>query len=207
MNFPVAATTCEQSNPFPSRDLLLIDGSAPFFVPLLNGQRKNWSKAPLDALVNAGKINADDSDRICAALTIYCEKVCALGFTAITFDDLAHLVILDSYSDHLKETVHACQTLLRRCFAIATAANLRIFINTDLMFWNQHLEAEAGTRSGRDWRVRNIFVRCLDQLFTTFPEVSGVVTRIGEAAVFLSLLLAAVVWVSLLWSCLAVFRG
>lgn len=181
MDLSVAGTPSVDSNPFPSRDLLLIDGSAPFFTPFINGQRKNWSKAPLDALISAGKISDHHSDQICAALTTYGKKVRTLGFTAITFDDLAHLVILDSYSALLKETVHSCRDLLRRCFAIATAANLRIFINTDLMFWNQCLEGAAGARPGRDVRVRQIFARCLEQLFTTFPEVSGIVTRIGEA--------------------------
>ncbi|MFO7765236.1 MAG: hypothetical protein R6V33_02245 [Pelovirga sp.] len=181
MNFPVAVTTSKEHSSRPSRDLLLIDGSAPFFTPFVNGQRKNWSKAPLDALIHNGKINDHHSDQICAALTTYCKKVRTLGFTAITFDDLAHLVILDSYSDYLKKTVHSCRILLRRCFAIATAAKLRVFINTDLMFWNRYLEEAAGARLGRDGRVRQIFAHSLDQLLTTFPEVSGVVTRIGEA--------------------------
>ncbi len=181
MNNPDVAEAPWSNDPLLSRDLLLIDGSAPFFFPLLNGQRKNWSKAPLDALIVAGKISDHHSDQICATLTIYCQTVKNLGFTAITFDDLAHLVLLDSYSDLLKETVHSCRALLRRAFAIATAANLRIFITTDLMFWNQYLEEEAGARAGRDRRVREIFTRCLEQLFTTFPEVSGIVTRIGEA--------------------------
>ena len=181
MDLPVAATPSVDNNPFPARDLLLIDGSAPFFTPFINGQRKNWSKAPLDALISAGKVSDHHSDQICAALATYCKKVRTLGFTAITFDDLAHLVTLDSYSDPLKETVLSCRDLLRRCFVIATAANLRIFINTDLMFWNQCLAGAAGARPGRDGRVRKIFACCLEQLFTTFPEVSGIVTRIGEA--------------------------
>ncbi len=181
MSALAATVTDDLGNPLSSRDLLLIDGSAPFFTPFINGLRKNWSKAHLDALITDGEISIHHSDQICAALTTYCEKVRSLGFTAITFDDLAHLVILDSYSDRLKKTVHSCRTLLYRCFTIATTANLRIFINTDLVFWNQYLEEKAGTRSGRDSRVRQLFAHSLEQLFTTFPEVSGVVTRIGEA--------------------------
>ncbi|MBD1400846.1 hypothetical protein [Pelovirga terrestris] len=177
----ITAETPKSNNPSASRDLLLIDGSAPFFVPFVDGQRKNWSKAPLDALINQGKISQHHRDLICAALVSYCDKARALGFTAITFDDLAHLVILDSYSALLKETVHSWRSLMQRAFAIAAAAGLRIFINTDLMFWNQYIEAAAGSRSGRDGRVRQIFVHCLEQLFTTFAEVSGIVTRIGEA--------------------------
>lgn len=163
------------------RDLLLIDGSAPFFVPFVDGRRKNWSKAPLDALIDRGKISNHHCDRICAALAIYCEQVRTLGFTAITFDDLAHLVILDNYSPLLKETVHSCRTLLSRAMAIAAGADLKVFINTDLIFWNPYLDKEVRTGPGRDARVRRIFSRCLEQLFTDFPQIAGIVTRIGEA--------------------------
>ena len=164
-----------------NRDLLLIDGSAPFFAPFVDGQRKNWSKAPLDALFDEDRISNHHSDLICTALTRYCESVRNLGFTAITFDDLAHLVILDNYSDRLKHRVHSCRALLRRAMTIAAGADLQIFINTDLMFWNQYLEEEAGAGPSRDSRVRRIFSRCLEQLFSEFPQVAGIVTRIGEA--------------------------
>ncbi len=158
-------------------DLLIIDGSAPFFVPLIDGTRKNWSKAPLPALQVHGKIPAKTVDQICAALTVYCRRVRAIGYNAITFDDLAHLTMFDFYPYMLSRTVHSYQKLFRRVFKIARAAGLKIFITTDLMFWNSFIEEHV---AGKDRRLRELFAEAVERLFDLFPQVDGLVTRIGE---------------------------
>ena len=167
-------------NTVAQRDLFMIDGAAPFFAPFIDGTRKNWSKAPLHALQQHGQIPAEIAERICTELTAYCQRVREIGYTAITFDDLAHLTLFDFYPYLLSRTVHAYQQLFRRVFAIARAAGLQIFITTDLMFWNRFIETRVRGR-GTDRRLRELFVEALERLFDLFPEVAGVVTRIGEA--------------------------
>lgn len=159
------------------RDLFIIDGSAPFFVPGVDGTRKNWSKAPLTGLQMHGKIPAKIAEQICSALTVYCKKVRAIGYTAISFDDLAHITLFDFYPYMLSRTVHSYQKLFRRVFRIAREAGLKIFITTDLMFWNSFIESHV---AGRDNRLRELFVEAVDRLFDLFPQVDGLITRIGE---------------------------
>lgn len=160
------------------RDLFIIDGSAPFFAHFVDGTRKNWSKAPLSQLQSHGKIPAKIIDRICSELVIYCRRVRAVGYTVITFDDLAHITLFDFYPYTLSRTVHAYQKLFRRVFKIANAEGLKIFVTTDLMFWNSFIEAQV---RGKDRRLRELFAEAIERLFDLFPLVDGVVTRIGES--------------------------
>ena len=159
-------------------DLLLIDGSAPFFTPFINGERKNWSKAPLTELQKHGRIDEEYQTTILKALNCYCRKVREIGYNAITFDDLAHLTLFDFYPYLLSRTVHSYQEFFRQVFAIACDAGLAIYITTDIMFWNRFIENHT---KRHDARLRELFVEAVERLFDLFPEVTGIVTRIGES--------------------------
>ncbi len=163
-----------------TQDLFIIDGSAPFFVPLLDGSRKNWSKAPLSELQRHGRLAQETMDTICAQLESYCHQVARIGYTAITFDDLAHLTLFDFYPYLLSRTVHGYQQFFRRVFAIARKAGLQIFITTDLIFANRFIDERIRGRND-DATLLELFCEALERLFDLFPEVAGVVTRIGEA--------------------------
>lgn len=159
-------------------DLLLIDGSAPFFTPFINGERKNWSKAPLTELQKHGRIDEEYQTTILKALNCYCRKVREIGYSAITFDDLAHLTLFDFYPYLLSRTVHSYQEFFRQVFAIACDAGLAIYMTTDIMFWNRFIESHT---KRHDARLRELFVEAVERLFDLFPEVTGIVTRIGES--------------------------
>lgn len=160
------------------RNLFLIDGSAPFFTPFLDGMRKNWSKAPLTELEKHGRIDGNLQETILSALRNYCHKVHHIGYNAITFDDLAHLTLFDFYPYMLSRTVHSYQEFFRQVFAIASEAGLAIYITTDIMFWNRFIETHT---KHRDIHMRELFAEAVERLFDLFPEVSGIVTRIGES--------------------------
>ncbi len=162
------------------RDLYIIDGVAPFFAPFIDGSRQNWSKAPLSRLPEHGTISVGRMKQICDEVDCYCQAVAAIGYNAITFDDLAHLTLFDFYPYLLSRMVHAYQKLFRKVFAIAQKYGLKIFITTDLMFLNEHITTRVAGRK-RDQRLRALFVEALERLFDLFPEVNGIVTRIGEA--------------------------
>jgi hypothetical protein len=159
-------------------NLLLIDGSAPFFTPFINGERKNWSKAPLTELQKHGRIDEEYKTTILKALDTYCRKVREIGYTAITFDDLAHLTLFDFYPYMLSRTVHSYQEFFRQVFAIACDAGLAIYVTTDIMFWNRFIESHT---KRHDAALRELFAEAVERLFDLFPEVSGIVTRIGES--------------------------
>ncbi|SEA27576.1 hypothetical protein SAMN05660420_01690 [Desulfuromusa kysingii] len=158
-------------------DLFIIDGSAPFFAPFVDGTRKNWSKAPLEELPIHGKIPAKITHQICADLRIYCRRVHSIGYNAITFDDLAHITLFDFYPYLLSRTVHSYQKLFRRVFKIAKEEGLKIYVTTDIMFCNRFIETHT---QSKDHLLRELFIEALERLFDMFPQVDGVVTRIGE---------------------------
>lgn len=161
-------------------DLFVVDGSAPFFAPIVDGSRQNWSKAPLGTLLRSGRIEHTHAEQICHNLELYCQRVVDLGYNAITFDDLPHLICFDFYPAELKRVVESCRQLFRRAFKIATSARLKIFITTDLMFWNDTIARQvAGGDS--EASLRALFSQALEQLYQLFPDVDGVVVRIGEA--------------------------
>ena len=163
-----------------TRDLLLIDGAAPFFVPFIDGKRKNWSKAPLSELQQDGILRGHLIETVCQQLESYCQKVRNIGYSAITFDDLAHISTFDFYSQDLQRTVSAYQSLFQRVFNIATQAGLSIYITTDLMFLNSSIEAETSGRNN-DKQLCQLFCSAVQKLFERYPQVDGIVTRIGEA--------------------------
>ncbi len=162
------------------RDLYIIDGVAPFFAPFVDGTRQNWSKAPLSRLQVRGTIPAEISQQVCVQLELYCQAVSAVGYNAITFDDLAHLTLFDFYPYLLSRTVHSYQQLFRQVFAIAKNYGLKILVTTDLMFINDYIEAYV--KGGkRDQQLRALFVEAVERLYDLFPEVDGIVIRFGEA--------------------------
>ena len=172
--------TCVNGDRSGQRDLFILDGSAPFFVPFINGSRQNWSKAPLNNLLKNGTVANAQVVQILAELECYCQQVSRIGYNAITFDDLSHLTRFDFYPDTLKRTVDSCQNFFRQVFRIALDAGLQIFITTDLMFWNEAI-AEQVRGQASDARLCELFVEAVDDLYELFPEVAGVVVRIGEA--------------------------
>ena len=125
-----------------------------------------------------GRIDETLKQTILEALTSYCHHVRRIGYTAITFDDLAHLTLFDFYPYMLSRTVHSYQEFFRQVFAIARKSGLDIYITTDIMFWNRFIETHV---KRRDTRMRELFTEAVERLFDLFPEVSGLVTRIGES--------------------------
>lgn len=158
--------------------LYLIDGSAPFFTPFVDGRRKNWSKAPLEQLLKHGTIPTHISDGISRQMKIYLKKIQALGYTAITFDDLAHITMFDFYPYALSRSIRSYQEHFEELFALTKREGLDIYITTDLLFWNEYIEKEVGNS---DVKMRALFTESLERLFDLYPEVSGVVLRIGES--------------------------
>ena len=162
------------------RDLFIIDGAAPFFAPVIDGSRQNWSKAPLSRLQKNGTIPVGTAEQIYKALRAYCQKISAVGYNAITFDDLAHLTRYDFYPCLLSRMVHSYQKLFRQVFAIARGYGLNIYVTTDLMFHNEFIAGQV-KEPGSDRRCLALFAEAVERLYDLYPEVSGIVVRIGEA--------------------------
>jgi hypothetical protein len=157
-------------------ETLLIDGIGPFFRHN-DRKRINWSKIPFADIERDDSLRDDYRATVPDDFRRLTATVAALGYTAVTLDDVAHLVVDADYPAALKRKLEQYRTLYRELFAMAAEAGLQVYVTTDLMFYNDTLRAKLGHRLERalDW-----LVPALDGLFRDFPEVAGVIVRIGE---------------------------
>src|SRR5262249_22759334 len=74
----------------PPMELALIDAIGPFFRGY-DKRRINWSKIPFLHLATEGPERATQWAGIRADLDRFAQRVAALGYNAVSLDDLAHL--------------------------------------------------------------------------------------------------------------------
>ena len=158
-------------------DLFLIDGIAPFF----RGYHRdviNWSKTPFSHLESGDGLDADRCSRICTDFSTFCSSAAAAGYNAVSLDDLAHLCIFDFYDERLKRKITAYRCFFGELFTLAKEAGLRVFITSDLLFFNEAIDRHIGRRQQA---LRSFTARACRQLCEQFPDVSGLIVRIGES--------------------------
>jgi hypothetical protein len=156
---------------------LLIDGIGPFFHGYRE-KRVNWSKIPFAHLETPTGLNPELLCAIRAEFARFVTAAAAVGFNAVTLDDLAHLYVWEGYTAPLKIKLKEYQALYRELFALAAQAGLRVFITTDIMFYTPELTRDPGRNTGalvRWWQ------QALQGVFEEFPDLAGVIMRFGEA--------------------------
>ncbi len=158
-------------------DLALIDAVGPFFRGL-EKPRINWSKIPFQHLHLAG-LECDDQWRhIRADMEQFARKVAALGFNAVSLDDVAHL------SDHpwlemeIRDRNAFFRGQFRELFAILKAQGLAIYLTTDYLVVSASIETRTG---GEPTAIAGWFREVIAGVLTDFPEIAGVILRIGES--------------------------
>lgn len=158
-------------------NLFLIDGIGPFFRhhPKL---RANWSKIPFSHLEKDGTLPADRWSVIQADFARFCARVRAVGYNAVTLDDLAHLYVHPGYEEPLRRKLEAYRVEYQQLFETARAHDLRVFITTDVMFFNSTLDREIG-RSVES--ASRLLRQAMERVFQDFPAIAGVILRIGES--------------------------
>jgi hypothetical protein len=158
-------------------ELALIDAIGPFF----RGYRKrriNWSKIPFAHLATEGPDFEPQWRAIRADLETFGGKVAALGYNAVSLDDVAHL------SDHpwFEPEIRARNTVFRQefraLFGLLGAHGLRIYLTADFVTTSPAVDARlrGGAAAAARW-FEEVVAACLDE----FPEIEGVILRIGEA--------------------------
>jgi hypothetical protein len=157
--------------------LYLIDGIGPFFRGN-HRQEINWSKIDFHNLDASGTIPPDRCAQIRNDFLTFSSKAAAIGYNAITLDDLAHLVPDPLYSMELNTKIEQYRALYRELFSIAIDAGLRVFITTDLLFFTPQTEQSLGHNPQK---IQQFIRQKCRQFFDDFPNASGVVFRIGES--------------------------
>jgi hypothetical protein len=157
--------------------LFLIDGIGPFFRENRRAEI-NWSKIDFTELDSDGCIPAERCSQIENDFRTFTIKAAAIGYNAVTLDDLAHLTPLPLYADKLKNKIEQYRTLYRTLFAIAEESGMQVFITTDLLFFNPVIETLIGENHQK---AETFIATCCRRFFEDFPMAGGIIFRIGES--------------------------
>jgi len=158
-------------------ELFLIDGISPFFRGYREGRRINWSKIPFEHLEKDGEADVERLDRITQDLDSFFHRIVDIGYTAVTLDDVAHMLPHEDYEDAVNRKLTVYATYYKKWIASARRLGLKVYITTDFLFAT-HKSLQA---MGRGFRNRTRWFReTLRRFFVEYPDVAGVILRIGE---------------------------
>lgn len=153
--------------------LYLIDAIGPFFRGI---QRRtiNWSKIPFDHLQLQEPGRAEQWDRIRTDLERFASQTRAIGFNAVSLDDVIHLADHEWYEAEVRAKIAIYRNEFRRCFRVLQRHGFAIYLTMDYF---------STTPAIRERKVApDVFIRdLLDRFLSEFPEIAGVILRIGES--------------------------
>lgn len=155
--------------------LAIIDAIGPFFQDYEDAPI-NWSKIPFHHLECDTGVDREKFRALHLAFHAFLERATAMGYTAISLDDVAHLANFDWYPPALQRKIEQYRAEYRRLIATARQFGVQVFLTTDLMFFNPWIDAH--TRQ-RDDAILAMLADAFTQIFLTFP-IDGIITRIGE---------------------------
>ncbi|MFQ3671410.1 MAG: hypothetical protein SNJ84_08120 [Verrucomicrobiia bacterium] len=165
------------SRPSPVGPLALIDGIGPFFRGI-EKRRINWSKIPFGLLPISPGPDHPHWDQIRTDLQTVASRAKALGFTALTLDDVAHLTDHPWFEPEIRDRNHFFRRQFAPLFADIRAAGLDLYLTADFVTASTAVEARLQGQPGpaADW-----FAECVGEVLDTFPEITGIILRIGES--------------------------
>ncbi len=160
------------------QSLHLIDAIGPFF----RGHEVrtiNWSKIPWQ---NVPKVCDEKAQawwaEVRADLTRFADRAAAWGFNAVSLDDVTHLADHAWLELELRQRISFYREEFARCFAIFTERGLQVHLTMDVMTYTPALRRRmVEAKSG----VNDYLAELLDGFFHSFPQVAGIIVRIGES--------------------------
>lgn len=151
--------------------LKIIDALGPFFKDY-NKSVYNWSKIPFENLEKDGNLDKIKCKKILKDLEFLFKKVKKLGYNAISLDDLAHLTKFDFYDSSFKRKIDDYKEFYDKIFKLAQKFSFKIFINTDVMFFNKFIH---DTKTNH----YDLFIQAIE-LSLSLP-IDGIILRVGES--------------------------
>jgi hypothetical protein len=102
----------------------------------------------------------------------------AAGYNAVTLDDVAHLADHPWYEPDIRRMIAIYRQEFRRLFALIRARGMAIYLTMDVLSLTPRLRQKL---YGDERRINGFLATLLDQLLADFPEIAGVIVRIGES--------------------------
>jgi hypothetical protein len=158
--------------------LYLLDAIGPFF----RGYERrtiNWSKIPWQNV--RGTQSADDQawwQQVREDLRTLGKKAAAWGYTAISLDDVAHLADHEWLEPPVRARIAELRVCFRECITVLRECGLEVFLTMDVLSTTPGLR-ESMKQHGTP--VAAFLAGLLDRFLADFPEVAGVIARIGES--------------------------
>jgi len=161
----------------PAGSLALIDAIGPFFRGV-DQKRINWSKIPYSHLATEGAEAEAQWTAIRADMAVFAKHVAALGYNAVSLDDLYHVTDHVWYEEELRGRIQFFAGEFRKVFAILQAQGLAIYVTADFLSTSEAVNRHLGDDLEKcgTW-----FGDLIGHFFSSFPEVAGVILRIGES--------------------------
>jgi hypothetical protein len=154
--------------------LLLIDAIGPFFRGY-DRRTINWSKIPWDYVGRQGAVWWENA---CGELKTLADQAAGWGFNAASIDDVAHLADHPWLEPEVRQRIHRYRVEMTRCFGILNDAGLAVHVTMDVF------SATSGLlKRLHHERVspEEYLAGLLDAFLREFPQVAGVIMRIGES--------------------------
>lgn len=158
--------------------MYLIDAIGPFF-PGYDRFRINWSKLPW---MRFQEMAPDELSTafvtIRADMRKFCRSVAGIGYNGVTLDDVPHLSSHEFYEARVNERIALYRREFKELFKVIREEGLHIYLTMDILTLTPALEKRLGKSERKQLQF---LVSQLDLFFVDFPEVAGVVFRIGES--------------------------
>lgn len=164
----------------------LADISGPFYDP--RKPFRNWSSLPFYQLDQPHPPYVDQTqlDWGVERAIAHVAELHAQGYTGIVIDNLAHIVDFAgtamAYPDRDPYQLRAARyrAAFMRLFQAASARGMEIFVTTDMQWSTPPLRNFVRRMVPDNPQLADANRWALNELFTTFPQVSGIVVRVGE---------------------------
>ncbi|MGJ8657772.1 MAG: hypothetical protein ACSHX6_15095 [Akkermansiaceae bacterium] len=157
-------------------DWIIVDGIGPFFKGYQK-RKTNWSKIPLADLPITGPKANDFWLNVREDMLDFVQRVKAEGYNSITLDDIAHVTPLDEHNPTLLARIHRLRSEIKQLIHIIKSAGLRVLMTTDVVPMSPETERRL---HGNRTATEDYFTDLLQQFITDFPEVDGIILRLGE---------------------------
>lgn len=153
--------------------LFLIDAIGPFFRGY-EKKRINWSKIPFSHLGDS----EEQWRQIHDDMTVFCREVAALGYNAVTLDDLAHLAPHPLHEESLAAQIAAWRSRFASLIALIRSHDLAVYLTLDAVPMTEALALHFCDDADA---IGAYFRRMIAGVLRDFPAVAGVVLRVGES--------------------------
>lgn len=158
-------------------EIFLIDAIGPFFRGYKR-KRINWSKIPFQHLCLEGEEKRRQFDQIAVDMRVFCTKVKDAGYNSVSLDDVAHLAPDVTHGTAINRKIRILREEFQRLFTIIREYGLDIYLTMDVLTFTPGLKAliEKNRKAGIHFIIRQV-----ETVLTDFPEISGIIFRIGES--------------------------